>query len=64
MNKVIANMIKGMGNINLVPDIPDSIPETNLYTAWEDVGKAFQATNNNIWQAFNEAKQTIHPAGR
>jgi hypothetical protein len=59
MNEVIKNFIKGMGNISLTPDIPDTIQETDLYTAWEDVGKAFKATGTNMWQAFNEVKESI-----
>jgi hypothetical protein len=59
MKEVIKNFIKGIGNISLTPDIPDTMQETNLYTAWEDVGKAFKATDTNMWQAFDEAKKSI-----
>jgi hypothetical protein len=63
-SNVVTNFIKGMGAISLTPDIPDTMPETNLYTAWEDVGTAFKATGTNMWQAFHEARTSLPTTSR
>jgi hypothetical protein len=54
-NTAMANFVKGMGSINLFPQLPDSEPEIS---PWQSVLNAFADANRNLTDAIYEFKKT------
>jgi uncharacterized membrane protein len=55
MNDFAQGFFKGIGDITLFPQLPDSKPET---TPWQGVLDAFAAANRNLTEAIYEFKKT------
>jgi hypothetical protein len=59
MSQVLREFFKGMGSLNLFPDVPDDIPDTNPYSAWDDVGEAFREVGDDLQWAINEQSNAL-----
>ncbi|MDR3303661.1 MAG: hypothetical protein LBS86_04550 [Treponema sp.] len=54
MSQGVREFFKGMGSLNLFPNAPDDIPDTNSYSAWDDVAEAFREAGDDLRWAINE----------
>jgi hypothetical protein len=59
MSQVLSEFFKGIGSLNLFPDVPDDIPDTNPYTAWDDVAEAFREAGDDLRWAINEQSTAL-----